>query len=311
MRLARDYAHVRVPATSGNLGPGFDCLGMAHDVWDDVEVRLITGQTRVTIEGEGADTLPRDESHLIIATLKRALDVAGIAYGGFDLHCVNAIRQGRGLGSSAAAVVAGLMLARGLVDQPELLSDEVLLTLATEFEGHPDNAAPAIYGGAVVSWTEKIEEDAPNKPAYVTEEGIVAKAAPISLSSDIETTLLVPDFELATSLARSVLPDEVPHEDASFNVSRTAMLILALQGRTDLLMDATEDRLHQGYRAESMQPSADMLTYLRAEGYPVVVSGAGPSLLVFGALDDNMRRIVATKGFIAIQSQTMRGAYIL
>ncbi|MBR6459534.1 MAG: homoserine kinase [Actinomycetaceae bacterium] len=307
MRLAKDRAHVRVPATSGNLGPGFDCMGMAHDIWDDIEVCLTTGATRVEIEGEGADVLPRDESHLIIVALKRALDVAGIAYGGFDLHCVNRIRQGRGLGSSAAAVVAGLMLARGLVDEPELLSDEVLLTLATDFEGHPDNAAPAIYGGAVVTWTEAADETA----TYSTHDGLCAKAAPIQLAENLRTTLLVPDFELATSLARSVLPESVPHKDAAFNASRAAMLVLALEGRSDMFMQATGERLHQDYRADSMRPSIELMQELRDAGYPTVVSGAGPSLLVFGELSPQERQYAAGKGFAAYDSGYTPGAQIL
>lgn len=312
MRLATDHAKVRVPATSGNLGPGFDCMGMAHDLWDEVEVRLTTGTTRVEIEGEGADTLPRDDSHLILVALRRALDLAGVPYGGFHLKATNAIHQGRGLGSSAAAVVAGLMLARGVVDRPELFSDEVLLTLATEFEGHPDNAAPAIYGGAVVTWTERAE-DAPAgyEPPLINEDGVYAKAAPIALSENIATTLLVPDFELPTSIARSVLPDEVPHTDAAFNASRAAMLVLALEGRTDLLMQATEERLHQNYRADSMRPSAEALTALRKAGWPAVISGAGPSILVFDRLDAQTRRILAGKGFMAYDSGITAGAQLL
>lgn len=311
MRLANDSARVRVPATSGNLGPGFDCMGMAHDIWDEVEVLLTTGATRVEIEGEGADVLPRDESHLILVTLKRVLDLAGIAYGGFDLHCVNKIQQGRGLGSSAAAVVAGLMLARGLVDEPELLSDDVLLTLATDFEGHPDNAAPAIYGGAVVAWTEKPDSEDTTGAFVTTSDGLCAKAAPIALDSSLQTTLLVPNAELATSIARSLLPQEVPHGDAAFNVSRAAMLVLALEGRQDLLLTATEERLHQNYRADSMPASMNLLKSLRAKGFPVVISGAGPSLLVFGALDSQARQYAASQGFAAYDSGYTPGAQLV
>ncbi len=312
MRLARDRARVRVPATSGNLGPGFDCMGMAHDLWDEVEVRMTTGPTRVDIEGEGAGILPRDGSHLVLVALRRALDVAGVAYSGFELKATNGIFQGRGLGSSAAAVVAGLMLARGLVEKPEDLNDEVLLTLATEFEGHPDNAAPAIYGGAVVAWTER-EEDAPagEKPPFVNAEGVYAKAAPIGLAEATKTTLLVPDFELPTSLARSVLPGEVPHKDAAFNASRAAMLVLALQGRPDLLMQATEERLHQNYRAESLGASWQVLADLREAGWPAVISGAGPSILVFDSVDAQTRRVLAGKGFMAFDSGSTPGARIL
>ena len=247
MHIVRATAGVRVPATSGNLGPGFDCLGLAHNVWDEVHVRLTTGSTRVHILGEGRGTLPTDDSHLIIRAMRRGFDAAGLPQAGIELNCRNGIAQGRGLGSSAAAVVAGLMLVRGLVDEPELFDDDAVLRLATEFEGHPDNAAPALHGGAVLSW--------------MTDEG--PKAAKIDVAKEIKTTLLVPEAELATEAARSVLPSDVPHGDAAFNASRAAMLVLALQGRPDLLLEATGDRLHQRYRADSMPESAEVLRALR------------------------------------------------
>ena len=146
MRFARATAAVRVPATSGNLGPGFDSMGMAHNLWDEVHVRLTTGATRVVIQGQGRASLPTDESHLIVRAMRRGFQAAGLPEAGIELTCRNGIYQGRGLGSSAAAVVAGLLLVRGLVDHPEEFDDAAVLSLATGFEGHPDNAAPALHG---------------------------------------------------------------------------------------------------------------------------------------------------------------------
>lgn len=295
MHIVRATAGVRVPATSGNLGPGFDCLGLAHNVWDEVHVRLTTGSTRVHILGEGRGALPTDDSHLIVRAMRRGFDAAGLPQAGIELNCRNGIAQGRGLGSSAAAVVAGLMLVRGLVDEPELFDDDAVLRLATEFEGHPDNAAPALHGGAVLSW--------------MTDEG--PKAAKIDVAKEIKTTLLVPEAELATEAARSVLPSDVPHGDAAFNASRAAMLVLALQGRPDLLLEATGDRLHQRYRADSMPESAEVLRALREAEWPAVVSGAGPSVLVFDKLDRRTRDLLAPRGFRSITAGIGSGAHLI
>lgn len=295
MRIVSSTAAVRVPATSANLGPGFDSMGLAHNVWDEVRVRLTTGSTRVQILGEGRDTLPKDESHLIVRALRRGLDAAGLPHSGIELNCRNGIVQGRGLGSSAAAVVAGLMLVRGLVDRPEEFTDEVVLELATEFEGHPDNAAPAIYGGAVISWQGA--------------DGV--KVAPLAVSEKIRTTLLVPNAELSTSTARSVLPAQVPHEDAAFNSARAAMLVLALEKRPDLLLEATADRLHQDYRAASMPESATVLRALRDAGWPAVISGAGPSILIFDRLDPQTTEVLARRGFRTISPGIGRGAHLV
>lgn len=295
MRIARATAGVRVPATSGNLGPGFDSMGMAHNVWDEVHVRLTTGSTRVQILGEGREKLPTDESHLIVRAMRRAMDAAGLPQSGIELNCRNGIAQGRGLGSSAAAVVAGLMLVRGLVDHPEELDDTTLLNLAVEFEGHPDNAAPAIHGGAVISWMNGNE-------SYI---------APLKLASELRTTLLVPSAELPTTTARAVLPKQIPHEDGAFNSARAALLVLALEDRPDLLWEATNDRLHQDYRASSMPESASVLKALRNAGWPAVISGAGPSILVFDKLDQQTVDVLAKRGFKAITGAPAKGAHLI
>ena len=267
MRLAKDRAQVRVPATSANLGPGFDAFGLALSIWDDVRVEAVTGSSEAHVQGEGAESLPGGEDHLIIRALRVALDYVDAPQAGFVLHCHNRIPHGRGLGSSAAATVAGLLLARGLISEPEALTDECLLTLATEFEGHPDNAAPAIFGGATI--------------AYVSEGA--ARAAKIPVRG-IAPTVIVPVAELSTSRSRGALPSYVSHSDAAFNSARSGLLALALSGQPELLLAATEDRLHQNYRADVMPETAELLAQLRAKGIPAVVSGAGPSVLVLSDL---------------------------
>jgi len=267
MRLAADHVTVTVPATAGNLGPGFDALGMALGVTDEVEVwALGSPRIEIEIEGEGADTLPRDESHLIVRAIRAASDAVGLPYTGLRIVARNSIPHGRGLGSSAAAVVAGIAAVRGLMAEPEALSNETMLRLATEFEGHPDNAAPAIWGGATVAWLDH--------------EG--AHAVPLEVAMGIETAVLIPNAVLATEQARAALPPQVPHADAAFNVARASLLVAALSGHPERLWAGTEDRLHQGYRASAMPAAAAMITYLRERGMPAVVSGAGPSVLVIG-----------------------------
>lgn len=267
MRLAADHVRVQVPATAGNLGPGFDALGMALGLTDDIEVRaLANANVEITVEGEGADSLPTDESHLVVRALREALDHVGASQVGLSIHAINRIPHGRGLGSSAAAAVAGICAARGLIAEPEALSNDVVLELATRFEGHPDNAAPAIYGGATVAW----------------QDATGAHARPLTVAGEIETAVLIPRSTLPTTQARSVLPLNVPHADAAFNAGRSALLVNALAGSPGDLMAATEDRLHQGYRADVMAAAPAMLAHLRAQGLAAVVSGAGPSVLVFG-----------------------------
>ncbi|WNM23817.1 homoserine kinase [Demequina capsici] len=267
MRISADHVRVSVPATSGNLGPGFDALGMALGLRDELEVRAVASRTvELEIEGEGADTLPRDESHLVVQAIRAALDHVGASQTGLAIRATNRIPHGRGLGSSAAAVVAGITAARAMIAEPEALGRAEALRLATAFEGHPDNAAPAIYGGATVAWTE---DGAP-------------RAAALEVGDQIETSVLVPAATLPTKEARAVLPSQVPHTHAAFNAGRSALLVHALAGRPELLFDATEDRLHQGYRANVLGPATVLLRHLRDRGLAAVISGAGPSVLVIG-----------------------------
>ncbi|MCI7551584.1 MAG: homoserine kinase [Actinomycetaceae bacterium] len=296
MRIGNDHVRVRVPATSGNLGPGFDSMGMAHDVWDEVSVTLTTGPTKVVVLGEGSATLPKDGSHLIVRVMREVMDRLGLPLAGIELVCRNKIEQGKGLGSSAAAIVAGLMLVKGLLDNPDELSNEAMLDIATEYEGHPDNAAPAIYGGATLSWES-------------AHGGV--DTVPLVVHPEVQTSLLVPQEILPTAQARSVLPDQVPHRDAVLQASRAAMLVYALEHDPRLLLEATGEWLHQDYRADSMPKSIALLRALRDAGWPAVISGAGPSILVFSKIDSEMANAVARQGFAVVNSRQVQGAHIV
>jgi homoserine kinase len=260
---------VRVPATSANLGPGFDSLGVALGVHDLVTVEAFVpapGDPPVVVEvtGEGAGSVPDDEQHLVVASVLAGLAHAGAGRPGLRVRCVNAVPHGRGLGSSAAAVVAGLVAARGLLGEPGHLSDDAVLALATAAEGHPDNAAAALLGGLTVSWCD----------------GDTPRAARLDVDPRIVPVVCVPEARLGTAAARRMLPASVPHRDAAFTAGRAALLVEALCRRPDLLLAATEDRLHQAQRAPAMPATAELVASLRADGAAAVVSGAGPAVLV-------------------------------
>jgi homoserine kinase len=264
MRFAADHVVVQVPATSANLGPGFDSLGLALDLWDEVEARAVAGPSRVVVHGEGEGSLPLDQTHLVLRSAHRALEAVGAPPVSLELNCVNRIPQGKGLGSSASAVAAGALIARGLITNPAVLNAGRVFQFTAGFEGHPDNAAPAVFGGATVAWM------AAGK----------ARAAQLTVDPAIEAVVLIPDGTVATAVARSALPVRVPHVDAAFNVSRAALIVHALASDPALLFDATEDRLHQPYRAEVMPGTTELVASLRAQGLAAVISGAGPAVLV-------------------------------
>jgi homoserine kinase len=256
---------VRVPATTANLGPGFDTLGLALSVYDELTVEAVERPgVRVRVEGVGAGEVPTDESNLVASSLLHALSALGVEAPGLELHARNTIPHGRGLGSSGAAVVAGIMAAKGLLDGVVDVDDETLLRLATEIEGHPDNVAPALFGGLAIAWTTLAG------PAQKT----------LLVHRGVSPLILVPETTLSTKVARSLQPEHVPHEDAVFNVSRSALLVAALTQSPELLFAATEDKLHQSYRASAMPETAQVVALLREHGLPAVVSGAGPSVLV-------------------------------
>lgn len=260
---------VRVPATSANLGPGFDALGLALARYDDVVVRIADDGLFVDVAGEGADKVPRTARHLVVRALRAGFEALGGQPRGLEVVCANRIPHGRGLGSSAAAIVAGVMAARALaLGGEEILTNDALLTLAAELEGHPDNVAACLLGGLTVAWSTDREP---------------ARAVRLEPSPALRPVVFVPTATSSTARARKLLPDSVPHADAARNAGRVALLVHALTGGADpaLLLVGTEDRLHQQYRASAMPRSAGLVEQLRADQVPAVVSGAGPSVLAF------------------------------
>ncbi len=256
---------VSVPATSANLGPGFDSLGLALDLRDRLEAELAGSGLVVEVTGEGAGVLPLDENHLVVRAMRAAFDALGGQPTGLLLRCHNSIPHARGLGSSSAAIVAGLLLARALVeDGPERLDDAAVLDVAIELEGHPDNVAPALLGGFVISGRDD------SGSGY---------AVGASVDVRIRAEVFVPPEPLSTEVARGLLPSTVPHADAAADAGRAALLVTALAGRPDQLWRATRDYLHQDYRRPAMPASLGLVDRLRADGHAAVVSGAGPSVL--------------------------------
>jgi homoserine kinase len=259
---------VKVPATTANLGPGFDTLGLALALYDEltVTVREQPGAT-VDVHGVGAGEVPTDESNLVVRAIAHAFAAYDQPLPGLHLVAHNAIPHGRGMGSSGAAIVAGILAAKGLLEGLVEMDADALLGLATDLEGHPDNVAPALFGGLTIAW--------------VTPEGPQHKK--LMVHRGVSPLVFVPEAKMSTALARSLQPESVPHEDATFNVSRSALLIAALIQSPELLLAATEDRLHQNYRAAAMPETNALITMLREHGLAAVVSGAGPSLLVLGS----------------------------
>jgi homoserine kinase len=255
---------VEVPATSANLGPGFDCFGLALDWCERVTLRTEASGFHIAVSGEGADQVPRDETHLIARSALLGLADLGASVTGLGLDCHNTIPHGRGLGSSAAAIVAGLLAARALAGREP---DPVwTLRHATAIEGHPDNVAAATYGGFVL--------------AYEGRDGVAAVEGRVS--PDVAVAAFTPPHTVATKAARALLPNRVPHVDAAANSARAALLVEAIAGRTDLLWESTRDWLHQEYRRPAMPRSAELMTQLRGAGLAAVISGAGPTVLVLG-----------------------------
>jgi homoserine kinase len=255
---------VRVPATSANLGPGFDTAGLALGLYDDVVVRIADSGLSVDVAGEGADDLPRDKRHLVVKSLRAAFDALGGQPRGLEVVCANRIPQSRGLGSSSAAICAAVVAARALVlGGEETLSDDGALELATRLEGHPDNVAACLRGGLTFAWMAAGS----------------ARVARVDVHPDLAPVAFVPSSRASTKKVRGMLPATVPHADAAANSARTALLTLALTRDPSLLMAGTEDFLHQGYRAPAMPRSAALVEQLRADGVPAVVSGAGPTVL--------------------------------
>ena len=258
---------VRVPATSANLGPAFDCAGLALSRYDVLEFGVLDeGHLEVVMAGEGATTLPTGKEHLVVRAFEAACAELGWRPPGLHVRAENAIPQGRGMGSSAAAVVAGVLGAWALCPAVEEIDRAAVLRLTGELEGHPDNVAPCLFGGATLSWMT----------------GAGARAVRLDVHPEIRPLVLVPGQTLSTHLARGLLPELVPHADAAHAAGRAALLVHALTRDPSLLLDATEDRLHQRQREAGMPETVALVDRLRAEGLAAVVSGAGPSVLVLG-----------------------------
>lgn len=258
-----------VAASSANLGPGFDSLGLALSLYDEIIVETTVSGLTVEVDGEGAGQVPLDSTHLVVRAIQHGLRSVGCTVAGLNVRCRNSIPQSRGLGSSAAAVVGGLAAVNGLVTQAGStpMSEADLVQRASEFEGHPDNASAAVLGGGVVSWTST----GATGPRYA--------AAPLRIHPDIHLFPAIPEQRSLTAETRVLLPRSVSHGDARFNVSRAALLVVALTERPDLLMEATEDVLHQPHRAIAMRASAEYLQVLRRCGIAAVLSGAGPAVI--------------------------------
>jgi homoserine kinase len=239
---------------------------MALTIHDTLTATVVdTPGIRVDVHGVGEGEVPTDETNLIARSMAHAFASKKIPVPGVHLEAHNVIPHGRGLGSSGAAIVSGVMAAKGLLEGIVEFSASELLALATDMEGHPDNIAPSLFGGLTIAW--------------MTEEG--PKHKKLSVHRGVSLVVAVPeDASMSTQLARSLQPETVPHQDAIFNLSRSALLIAALIQSPELLFEATEDRLHQNYRASAMKDTDELLQKLRSQGYPAVVSGAGPSVLV-------------------------------
>jgi len=268
---------VTVPATSANLGPGFDSLALAVNLFDTYIAQILDDvEFDIDVVGEGAADVRTDEKNLIIRSMMAGFEFMGGKPRGIALRAMNVIPHGRGLGSSAAAIVGGLSLSRAIIlSGNERMSDDELLNLATEIEGHPDNVAAALHGGATIAWQE------------IQHGENMARAVKIAVDPRIHVLAFVPKNSLSTSKARKLLPESISHKDAVINSTHTALLVHALGARPDLLFTATQDFLHQEARKEVMPKSYALMSKLRSAGVASFISGAGPTVLVLHSGDTN------------------------
>jgi homoserine kinase len=270
---------IRVPGSSANLGPGFDSLGLALAIYDDIEVAVAADGVTVEVTGEGAGRVPCDDAHLVVRAMRNTWNRIGDAPSGVRLRCRNAIPHSRGLGSSAAAAVAGAVAAAVLAGRDPELERDTVLQVTAGMEGHADNAAASLLGGFVVAW---------ETPGNISER---FHAVRLDAHPAIRPVALVAGLESLTSTTRGLLPAQVPLGDAAFTGSRTALAVLAFTQRPELLLPATEDRLHQGYRRPAYPASAELVDELRRRGVPAAISGAGPTVLALptsGKLPDDL-----------------------
>ncbi|CAB4907142.1 MAG: homoserine kinase [Actinobacteria bacterium] len=289
---------VRVPATCANLGPGFDTFGLALDLYDSLAAMVSADAgVLIEVEGEGVEEVPRDASHLVVRAMALGFAAMQVRPEGFVLRCTNVIPHSRGLGSSAAAIIGGLALARAMVvEGDELLPDALLLQAALGLESHPDNLAAALYGGFTNAWLE----------------GEGARSVRHEIHSMIMPIIAVPQFQVPTSQARNALTPMVSRQDATFNIARSALLVHALTSDPTVLFAATDDRIHQDSRRSVYPASMELLDDLRAQGLPAVISGAGPSVLIFGAAGevDQVKSAAGESWRVSEQKVGTRGVYV-
>ena len=278
---------VKVPASSANLGPGYDSLGLALAYYDELTVTRLPGVGELTfsLSGEGADQVPQDASHLVV----KAMITAWKAVGLFELPSLhiqahNRIPHSRGMGSSASAIVAGVTAANGLLPAEHQLDAETVLQICSGMEGHPDNVAPSLYGQLVIS--------------YGDEAGW--HSLPVPVHQQVMPVIAVPDYEVPTKVARGLIPETIAHREAAANSGRAALLTQALTSYPAYLLPATSDLLHQSYRAVAMKPSAALVTYLRGLGYAAVISGAGPTVMALAqGAEERAKSRAAIEAFAA------------
>jgi homoserine kinase len=283
---------VQVPATSANLGPGFDAFGLALTMHDRYVAQILDDVILdIDITGEGSDHLPQSDKNLLVKAIYKGFDFLGGRPKGLAVRALNVTPHGRGLGSSASVIVGGLVLARALVlNGEDKMSDKQLLSLATEMEGHPDNVSAALFGGATISWTQLVKGK------------IKADAVHLNVDTRVRAIAYVPEKHLATSKARKMLPESIPFADAVRNTTNAALLGHALTLRPDLLFMATEDFLHQSYRADAMPESFALVNKLRGAGVAAFISGAGPSVLALHTGDQSEveeLKLAGGSGFVA------------
>ena len=296
---------VQVPATSANLGPGFDSFGLAFGMYDRYVAQILDeGGLDIDVTGEGSDEVPRTDKNLLVKAINKGFDYLGGRPKGLAVRALNVIPHGRGLGSSASAIVGGLVLARSLVlTGSDKMSDEVLLNLASEMEGHPDNVAAALFGGATIAWQHLVKGKA------------VAHAVHLPVDPRIKVMAFIPASPLATSNARKMLPESISFADAQRNTTNAALMTQALTIRPDLLFTATEDFLHQSYRQEAMPSSFALMTKLRAAGIAACISGAGPTVLALHTEGDDETTQLARAGGAKFEGKSLeiasRGATLL
>ena len=296
---------VQVPASSANLGPGFDAFGLALAMHDRYVAQVLDDSILdIDVTGEGADEVPRNDKNLLVKAMHKGFDFLGGRPKGLAIRALNVNPHGRGLGSSASAIIGGLVLARALVlNGEDHMSDIQLLSLATDMEGHPDNVSASLFGGATISWFE------------VEKHKSSAHCIHLNVDPRIQAMAYIPSKALATAKARKMLPETIPFADAVRNTTNAAVMSHALTTRPDLLFVATEDFLHQSYRAEAMPESYALVQKLRGAGVAAFISGAGPTVLALHTADQREIEELKLAGGKAFEATPLeiasRGAVLL